>query len=300
MSPSLSSTRSQTQSLDPFLEKIIAAYESELETHKRRSEHTSRSYLRHVRNLLEDLSLDTQIRESTFSKIFTREKLSSHLQSCAADLDASSLAQKVSAINTFLKFLQSKYSNIDFARLKLSRPKVPTRAPKILKEDQIQFLRQQILESRPPNEQLLFELLYGSALRISECLDLIIGDVDFSKKHVRILGKGRKRRIVPLTSKALKILEKYPKSSRGPWPPGTGVRTLRRWCSDWCHLLPENDLKIHPHLLRHSLASHLLKRGLKLPEIQKLLGHSRLSTTQRYTHLDLADLLRNYDKSFPL
>ncbi len=233
-------------------------------------------------------------------KILTKQNLSLHLQNCGPSLDASSMAQKISALNTFLRFLQTQLPGLDANRLQISRPKVPVRSPKILTEDQIRFLRAQIEESCPSDEALLFELLYGSALRISECLDLNLSHVDLQQKNVRILGKGRKRRLVPITTRAVKLIKKIGKSSGSPWNGRPDVRTLRRLCSRWANLLPESDLNIHPHLLRHSLASHLLKRGLKLPEIQKLLGHSKLSTTQRYTHLDLADLIKNYDQSLPV
>ena len=272
--------------------------------HKNRSVHTCRSYIRHSTNFLEDLWVSAnspKLDRDSFPKLIDRKTLGSHLQESSKNLDAASLAQKVSALNTFLKFLQSNGWEVDAKRLKLSRPKVPQRAPQILTEDQIFFLRKKLTEKNVPQEALLFELLYGSALRISECLSLKKEDFELNKSQVRILGKGMKRRIVPLTKYAISLLKQLFTAELDDtiWAGSPGVRTLRRMCSSWALLLPENELKIYPHLLRHSLASHLLKRGLKLPEIQKLLGHSRLSTTQRYTHLDLSDLIKNYDKSMP-
>jgi integrase/recombinase XerC len=171
---------------------------------------------------------------------------------------------------------------------------------KIVDEDCLLAVRSALIEKNDARQQLLFELLYGSGLRISEAHDLKWAELRSAEQSLEVLGKGRKRRVVPLTPEAFRLFAALrstaSKTSAGPFP--EDVRTLRRWVERWGTLIPENELKLHPHRLRHSLASHLLQRGSKLPEIQRLLGHTRLSTTERYTHLDLNDLIRVYESSF--
>jgi integrase/recombinase XerC len=230
------------------------------------------------------------------------QRIRNHLREASQELNASSQAQKVSALRCFLTYLTNEKLCSQECLRPLERPRTPKKLIEVLPEDTLKFLQNILQEKRPAEEVLLFELLYGSGLRISEAASLRwkqFPQNNTEKHSLEVLGKGRKRRVVPLTSSAIKAAQSF----RGSSSPEDAVfphniRSLRRWVENWALLIPESELRLHPHLLRHSIASHLLRRGAHLPEIQRLLGHSKLSTTERYTHLNVDDLIRIYDQSF--
>lgn len=203
-----------------------------------------------------------------------------------------------SSLKAFLSFLKAENFGVTIQDLNSIRyPKIPKTLTKTWSEDDLRHLRREVAK-RSPHEILLFELLYGSGLRISEAAGL--SPRDFSGGYVHVSGKGSKQRKVPTTPRAQQILaritpEDPPKIFQG------GAARLRRWVSAWDKLAGGADAPtLHPHMLRHSIASHLLKRGVALPKISRLLGHASLSSTERYTHLEFEDLLKVYDQSFPL
>ena len=161
-------------------------------------------------------------------------------------------------------------------------------------------------------DMALLELLYGSGLRISEALGLDVEDLRPSTGHVRVMGKGGKERLVPLSDTSITALTRW-LEVRGQMPPAHGERAVflgrrgRRLDRRQAARMLEERRKeagiqqhISPHDLRHSFATHLLEGGADLRAVQELLGHSRISTTQRYTHLNLDALTRIYDESHPL
>lgn len=225
------------------------------------------------------------------------ESLHSFLREAGQQWSAASQAQAASALKSFCTWLIKEHGMDPEILRHIERPRVPRKLITVVEEEDLLALIRQ-LESRPTAEQLLFELLYGSGLRISEALGLKLSEVDFAAHEMRVLGKGNKVRRVPLTTKAEALLNSVNGSQI--WGAQPSVRKLRRWVAGWNALvcLPDGT-QIHPHKLRHSLATHLLKRGARLPQIQKLLGHSTLATTERYTHLSTEDLLKAYDQSFP-
>ena len=162
-------------------------------------------------------------------------------------------------------------------------------------------------------DQALVELLYGSGLRISEALGLNVMDVDPSSGVVRVLGKGGKERLAPLSATSMRTLERWLRTRPLLLPAASveqavfvgnrGGRLDRRQAARILeHLRQEAGLPQHvsPHALRHSFATHLLEGGADLRAVQELLGHARLSTTQRYTHVTLDRLMRVYDRAHPL
>ena len=227
--------------------------------------------------------------------------LRAYLRELSTTLAPSSQALAASALRVYVQWRldESDAAYTPHALKEIQRPKVPKKILRVADEEEL-ILLAQALNARPESEQLLFELLYGSGLRISEALWVNRSAVD-PEGLLRVIGKRDKERRVPLTRKAHQLLDKS--SATSPWPAHTSVRTLRRWVEGWNGLFlgsgqPGED-RLYPHKLRHSVATHLLRRGAKLPEIQRLLGHSQLSTTERYTHLDIDDLIRIYDQSFP-
>ncbi len=294
MPPSLTS--------EEWIRHLAEAFDEHLRLQKKRSVHTCRSYVATLRNYLEgeilaqDAVLEWPLLPHALDKILSGEGLRAFARESSQTLSAASQAQRMSALRTFLEWaLHQEWIDARLLR-DLSRPRVPKKLAQAQDEDDLHLLRRQ-LEARPLAERLLFEVLYGSGLRISEASELSWSALDWEQGQAEIVGKGRRRRLVPLTPGAMKLLKqmKGSGSPKGPvWGQPRGPRTLSRWVKGW------GVEGLHPHKLRHSIATHLLKRGSKLPQIQKLLGHRRLSTTERYTHLDLADLLRVYDKSLPI
>jgi integrase/recombinase XerC len=158
-------------------------------------------------------------------------------------------------------------------------------------------------------DRAIFEIIYGSGLRVSECVGLNVGDVDLHSGWVKVLGKGNKERTVPFGTPAKKAIEDSlsDRSAREAVAPlFVNFRGSRLTARSVARILTKHLIRmaaarsISPHGLRHSFATHLLAAGADLRTIQELLGHARLSTTQRYTHVDLGALLDEYRDSHPL
>ena len=168
----------------------------------------------------------------------------------------------------------------------------------------------------PLRDRLLFELLYGCGLRISEAVGLNTDDIDQTERWLRVRGKGKKERQVPYGSKAAEALSAYladrtiptgdptghEKDARALFLNHRGNRITDRGARNIVTFYSTHvagDSSIHPHTLRHAFATHLLSDGADLRSIQELLGHARLSTTQKYTKVSLTDLMRVYDDAHP-
>jgi integrase/recombinase XerC len=167
--------------------------------------------------------------------------------------------------------------------------------------------REELGQPHPARDRLLLELLYGSGLRISEAVELNLDDFDRTERWMRIRGKGKKERQVPYGAKSAAALDAYLEvrgaadegalflNHRGKRLTDRGARNVIRFYASFV----AGDSSIHPHTLRHAFATHLLSDGADLRAIQELLGHARLSTTQKYTQVSLADLVKVYDKAHP-
>lgn len=229
-------------------------------------------------------------------------------------LAKSTVCRKLSALRALYRFLRQKNLAHEDPCAGLSNPKLPKPHPKALNVDQALHLVDQ--DSVPDPEHLrdraLLELLYGSGLRVSEALGLDFANIDLGNRLIRVMGKGRKERIVPLTSVSAECLSRY-LEQRGAFGPASkeqavfvgrrGGRLNRRQADRIVKTAAARSglpASISPHTLRHSFASHMLQAGADLRCVQELLGHSRISTTQRYTHLDLAQIMRVYDSCHPL
>jgi integrase/recombinase XerC len=233
-------------------------------------------------------------------------------------LDPISIRRKLAAVRSFFQFLlREKTVPTNIARL-LRTPKAPKRVPIVPTAEQTNTLVDGVsAESsgsarferpHPERDLVLFELLYGCGLRISELVALNLEDFDFHERWIRVRGKGRKERQVPYASKAADALKKYlPKRAaqpaehallvnhRGSRLSDRGAREIVRFYAR----MISGDSSLHPHSLRHAYATHLLADGADLRAIQELLGHARLATTQKYTQVSLTDLMAVYDKAHP-
>lgn len=227
-------------------------------------------------------------------------------------LKKSSISRKLATIRSFFKYLHREgYVKKNPAKL-VSSPKVPKALPRFLTIDEAFSLMDapQGETFKTTRDKAILELLYSSGLRVSELTSLDISDLDLKESLIRVKGKGKKERIVPIGSKALEAIKNYlpervslKKKSTALFLNSHGgrltQRSIRRILLEYSRMV---NLKgyLSPHTLRHTFATHLLHGGADLRSIQELLGHSSLSTTQKYTHVDITHLAEVYDKAHPM
>lgn len=224
----------------------------------------------------------------------------------------SSASRRLAALRSFLKYLNREgLLKKNPARL-ISSPKLPKQLPRFLTVDEVFGLVEKpggfsFIEQR---DRAMLELLYSSGLRVGELSGLNVEDVNLDEGLVKVMGKGRKERIVPVGSKAREALRSYlvekilqKKSDKALFVSRNGKRLdprgVRRIVRKYSLALGIEG-KVSPHTLRHTFATHLLQSGADLRVIQELLGHASLSTTQKYTHLDITHLMDIYDKAHPM
>lgn len=226
----------------------------------------------------------------------------------------SSVARKLASLRAYFRFLMRRDVIKASPCAGVSNPKQDIRHPKVLNVDQALGLVDASSgpDPRTLRDMALVELLYGSGLRISEAVGLDLNDVDLGQGVTRVLGKGNKERLAPLTQASVDRLRRYleHRGAFGPEPREQaiflglrGKRMNRREANRIVDKLAAQAgiaQHISPHVLRHSFGTHMLQSGADLRSVQELLGHARLSTTQRYTHLDLARIVQVYDQSHPL
>lgn len=245
-----------------------------------------------------------------FTPLLLREWLS-HLYS--EGLSTVSIRRKLAAVRSLFDFLAREGTiPTNIARL-VKTPKAPKHLPSVPTAEQTNTLLDDIAAGKlertfPERDLLIFELLYGCGLRISELVGLNLEDFDRSEQWIRVRGKGRKERQVPYGGKAAAALAAYEvkrqaqAGEHGLLLNRFGKRLSDRGARDVVKLystMLAGDSSLHPHSLRHAFATHLLSDGADLRSIQELLGHSRLATTQKYTQVSLTDLMRVYDDAHP-
>jgi len=223
-----------------------------------------------------------------------------------------SLRRKLAALRAFFKFLMRE-GVIDKNTAKLvATPKAPMKLPRVMSAEQTNALIDGAAgrgeRPRLVRDLAILELLYGCGIRVSELAGTNLDDLDFAERWIRVRGKGKKERQVPLPSKAAAALERYVserqagRDERAMFLNRFGRRLTDRGVRNIVKVyatLVAGDSSIHPHSFRHAYATHLLSDGADLRAIQELLGHARLSTTQKYTKVSLTDLLAVYDRSHP-
>jgi len=290
-------------------EELIEAFLEHLVFEKGRSENTVKNYREDLEEFFSFLKAKGDIKNiEEVSHLEVRVFLGELLK---RGLKKSSIARKLSTLRTFFKWLKREgLIKVNPARL-LSSPKYQRQLPRFLTEEET-FKLVESPEKEDPlslRDRAILELLYSSGLRIGELVNLKTGDIDLSRGIVRVMGKGRKERIVPLGNMAQEALLKYLRV-RDLFGPKTDHLFLNRFGDPLSsrgfqkkikqYALKANLLKpVTPHLLRHTFATHLLDRGADLRSIQELLGHRRLSTTQRYTHVTVSRLMEVYNVTHP-
>ncbi len=226
----------------------------------------------------------------------------------------STMARKLASLRSYFAFLLRRGMTGHNPAALVSNPKQENRQARWLNVDQSVALMTAPVDPDPVGlrDLALVELLYGSGLRISEALGLDVGDLDLASGVIRVLGKGGKERLAFLSRASQDRLARYLEQRLALGPEireqalflgargarlnrGTVAAILNRLAA--AAGLPQ---KVHAHMLRHSFASHLLESGVDLRSVQEMLGHERLATTQRYTHVTLGQLMRVYDQAHPL
>jgi len=234
----------------------------------------------------------------------------------------SSVARKLATLRSFMKFLAGQGAiRANPARI-VSSPKLESRLPDYMTIDAVANLVESpdIGTDLGKRDRAILELLYGAGLRVGELVGLDLGDISLSEGLVRVVGKGRKERIVPFGRRASEAIESYLHArsnlmragkapSKADGAPAEAVflsfRGTRLTSRSVGNLVDRyvghlsQKLKVHPHTLRHTFATHLLGAGADLRAIQELLGHESLSTTQKYTHVSVDHLVRVYQTCHP-
>lgn len=226
-------------------------------------------------------------------------------------LSAKSIQRRLSAARTFFRYLLREKQVKTNPVVSVSAPKAPKRLPGNLDADRMARLLDIPGDTPIVNrDRAMLELLYSSGLRLSELVDLDLGDIDGQDATVRVTGKGNKDRIVPVGRQALAAVSAWLKS-RGEMAPADEAalfvsnrghrisrRSVQARVTHWAKK-QGIDANVFPHLFRHSFATHILESSHDLRGVQELLGHANIATTQVYTHLDFQHLAQIYDQTHP-
>jgi integrase/recombinase XerC len=286
-------------------ERYLEGFLSHLAHERRLSPNTVESYARDVRKLLQLLD------EAVIADIQAHQARRMVAQLHARGLDGRSLARMLSAWRAFFRYLARDHA---FARNPFQGLKAPKSAktlPNALSPDEASKLM--TIRSDEPmdvRDHAMFELFYSSGLRLAELTGLKLEDLNEGDETVRLTGKGNKTRVVPVGRFAREALERWLHLRAALAKPGERAVFLNRAGSPVSPRTIQYRLKawaakqglsqsVHPHMLRHSFASHLLQSSGDLRAVQEMLGHSSISTTQIYTHLDFQYLAKAYDAAHP-
>lgn len=231
-----------------------------------------------------------------------------------SDIKARSVNRKLSSLKSYFNFLIRSGKLKVNPTSKVISPKTEQRLPSIIQEDEIRALLDEIVFEENfmgHRDKLVLEILYVTGMRKAELIELRDQDIDFDRKLIKVFGKGKKERLIPVSDRFISKLKIYIKvrnehfelnhfvaffisNSGNKMYPKFVYNLVKRYLS----LVSTSD-KRSPHILRHSFATHLSNKGAKLNAIKELLGHSNLSATQIYTHNSIEQLKKVYDKAHP-
>lgn len=296
----------------------IARFVEHLADERRLSEHTVGAYRRDLEQLARFVS-EVGRAEAGIQDV-DRLLLRRFLARLSESVKPASLARKLASIRGLFAYLEREGRCRQNPGALLKSPKLSRPLPKLVDADSLAQVLEAPLTGPGPRAQklrdaALLELLYGSGLRVSELVGLDLDDVSLDESELRVTGKGKKQRLVPIGGAADRALRAYLEhrgelrgKSKNQHPSALLLnRAGRRLSVRWVQKLVRRygaagagrgDL--HPHALRHSCATHMLEGGADLRAIQELLGHNSLATTQRYTHVSMDQLTRVYDQAHPL
>ncbi|MEW6052772.1 MAG: tyrosine recombinase XerC [Nitrospirota bacterium] len=268
------------------------------------SGHTVRAYRKDLKEFAEYMHADPDKVDMIDVRGFVADQI-------RKGLSRTTVSRRLSSIRSFYKFLYREgYIFANPAKM-VSNPRIPRMLPRFLSVDDVFALieKPEGIGFMPARDRAILELLYSSGLRVSELARLSTDDVNIKEAMIKVKGKGKKERILPVGSKALDAVKSYmverillKEKDKALFLNRMGTRLtdrgVRRIVVKYARAALING-RIGPHTLRHSFASHLLQGGADLRVIQELLGHASLSTTQKYTHLDITHLMDIYDRAHP-
>jgi len=298
--------------VEEFVEKVDE-FLLFLETEKNVSRHTLRAYSTDLSQLVtfwERIALKEPAAALTLNRVVQRYIVSLFYEKIAK----TTLSRKLSCLRSFENYLLSQGIHLD---LKVKAPKRDKRLPVTLSVDEIFYLLDEVKTEELPSkypyrDKAILEVLYATGVRCSELTNIKLGDIDMREKIIRVMGKGRKERLVLFGRKAKAAIVLYIDKERSKFgietddylflsPRGKRLneRSVQRVCEMFRKLL-KIDRQLTPHKIRHSFATHMLNQGVDLRVIQELLGHRTLSTTEIYTHVSSSQLAKMCDDKHPL
>jgi integrase/recombinase XerC len=287
------------------MKKLMETFLRHLEIERGMSQHTLRAYRKDLETFAAYAEKEPEDVEMIDVRGFVARQIKDGLSKTTA-------GRRLAAVRSFLKFLTREgFLKANPAKL-VTTPKAEKHLPKFLSVDDVFAVieKPDTISFIHTRDRAILELLYSSGLRVGEVAGLNVEDINTREGLVKVKGKGRKERIVPVGSKAVDAIKSYmvekillKKKNKALFLNRTGSplseRGIRRIVVKYARLVGVSG-QIGPHTLRHTFASHLLQAGADLRVIQELLGHASLSTTQKYTHLDITHLMDVYDKAHPL
>lgn len=295
------------------MNKPLRRFLSYLKDERKYSPQTVISYQRDVEKFFsfltrEDVSMDDV--DSNLIRNFLTQELNNNISK-------RSCKRRLSALRRFYDYcLNQGYVNKN-PFVFINSPKTDKTFPKVLDKDQINDIMRDNLKRDDElmlRDQVVLEILYYTGIRATECVNLKIQDINFLNRIIRIIGKGNKERLVPFTTNCKKTIERYLKECRPNLAikqqepsntlilSGEGKKLTTRgleYILEQIELKTGNFVGLHPHILRHSFATHLLENGADLRVIQELLGHESLNATQVYTHVTDEAMKKTYDSFHP-
>jgi integrase/recombinase XerC len=301
----------EQKNLNPEIQKGIGKFLEVLRSERNASAHTLRAYRNELLRFAEYLGPEMKWKDVDHVTI---RGFLSHLHSCG--LSKVSVARALASLRSMYKWLAREGMVKQNPAALVSTPRLPKKLPRVPTMEEINgLLNSEMPETAafPERDRAIFELLYGCGLRNSELVGIELGDIEDANGVILVRGKGKKQRYVPLdgaVAEALlgyrgarqKVLDQARKASRrlfinqrgGPLTTRSVGRIVKQIAV--ARGLPPD---IHPHTLRHAFGTHMLSEGADLRAIQELLGHERLSTTQKYTQLSIGHVMEVYDKTHP-
>lgn len=291
------------------METYAARYLSHLASERRLSPHTLAAYRRDLQPLLLHLHREQVATAADLRPFHLRNALLTLRQ---RRLSPVSLRRTLSAWRQFCGWLAQEEKLAQNPAAGLQAPKVPKKLPRTLDVDQMQQLLQasSVCEPLIVRDQAMFELLYSAGLRLAELVGLNLSDIYRDEGMLRATGKGNKTRLLPIGHHARQALYQWLEVRRqwcGHAEPALfisergqrlGARSVQLRLKQYA-LRQQLGESVHPHMLRHAFASHLLESSQDIRAVQELLGHASISTTQIYTHLDFQHLAKTYDAAHP-
>jgi len=291
----------------------IQSFLDYLKFERRYSAHTIRSYQDDLRQFGEYLKKDyDEILIVKTDHVTVRSWLAQLKEN---DISAKSINRKISSLKSFFKYHLKAGTITQSPMGKIISPKISKRLPVFIKEEDTSKLINASLiateDWKSLNTHLLVSLFYGTGMRLSELVNLKENQVDFSRRQLKVLGKGNKERIIPVTAELLKVVKEYIQQKKKEFEHSADTLLVtekgKKMYSKYAYLLVNAVLndnvktldKKSPHVLRHTFATHLMNNGANLNAVKELLGHSSLAATQVYTHNTIEKLKNVYKKAHP-